>query len=154
MCAAVYNTQTIVYIATFRTFEENAVRHPGPSRHCVCVCVYTLSRYRHGNYYLALFSGPDIQMHGFAFVVQTLLNTPSGVPGATGRCFSMQFKTKQDLDQATGGLTYSCFNCGAVSPTLKMCQGCEFTRYCSKRCQIMCWKKSHKEECPQISFDR
>ena len=118
------------------------------------VYVYTLSRYRHGNYYLALFSGPDIQMHGFAFVVQSLLNTPSGVPGATGRCFSMQFKTKQDLEQVAGALSYSCFNCGAMSPRLKICQQCQFSRYCNTICQNMHWKKSHKKECPHISFDR
>ena len=118
------------------------------------VYVYTLVEYPLGNYFLGLHSGHDIHMSEFASAVQNMLKVPSDLPGATGRCFSMQFKTKQDLDQVTGGLTYSCFNCGAVSSTLKIRRGCEFTRYCSKRCQSMYWKKSHKEECPQISFDR
>jgi len=107
-----------------------------------------------GEYYLAVLSGPDIQMRDFALGVQNMLKTRQGVPGASGRCFYVNFGTKQELENVTGDLTYSCFNCGAVSPWLKLCERCEFTRYCSARCQSTHWKKSHKEECPHISFDR
>ena len=118
------------------------------------VYVYTLLEYPLGNYFLGLHSGHDIHMSEFASAVQNMLKVPSDLPGATGRCFSMQFKTKQDLEQVVGALSYSCFNCGTMSPRLKICQQCQFSRYCNKSCQRLHWNKSHKNDCPHILFNR
>ena len=67
------------------------------------VYVYTLVEYPLGNYFLGLHSGHDIHMSEFASAVQNMLKVPSDLPGATGRCFSMQFKTKQDLEHSGTG---------------------------------------------------
>ncbi|KAF7293079.1 MYND-type domain-containing protein [Mycena indigotica] len=45
--------------------------------------------------------------------------------------------------------TYACSHCGAESSatvTLKLCSGCQLTRYCSKSCQVVHWK-THKRSC-------
>ncbi|KAF7319633.1 MYND-type domain-containing protein [Mycena chlorophos] len=53
------------------------------------------------------------------------------------------------LDVLKGSKAYVCSQCAASSSatvTLKLCGGCQLTRYCSKSCQVDHWK-THKLSC-------
>ena len=43
-----------------------------------------------------------------------------------------------------------CFCCGVKSENLKRCSKCQEAYYCSKDCQIVHWKKTHKKLCQHM----
>ncbi|CAA0809150.1 Ubiquitin carboxyl-terminal hydrolase 16 [Striga hermonthica] len=46
-------------------------------------------------------------------------------------------------------LQYQCEVC--FSPTTTRCKKCKSTHYCSRNCQILHWRKGHKDECHSIT---
>ena len=43
-----------------------------------------------------------------------------------------------------------CYQCGAKGCEVLKCAGCHKARYCSKDCQTLHWKNSHKDECQDL----
>ena len=72
----------------------------------------------------------------------------SGLPGATGRCFSVVGieLTIQRVEE----IGYACDCCGVIDPNMRVCGNCRFTRYCSRMCQRARWR-DHRDTCSRIA---
>ena len=46
-----------------------------------------------------------------------------------------------------GGIGSHCGYCGETRPDMKKCARCKSVLYCSKACQQLDWKKSHRKSC-------
>lgn len=43
-----------------------------------------------------------------------------------------------------------CYQCGVKKEKMQKCSMCHKARYCSKECQTLHWKSSHKDECQDL----
>ena len=41
-----------------------------------------------------------------------------------------------------------------IDTRFKVCQKCEYVKYCSRACQVEHWKAGHKKECPDLKRER
>ena len=49
-----------------------------------------------------------------------------------------------DIDSLENEMSKVCWNCGLNSVNLQTCSGCQFAKYCDKKCITDDWKPMHK----------
>lgn len=60
------------------------------------------------------------------------------------------YYSKARMDRSIDGWNFQsfCYECGRSSGVvLDECPGCHVVCYCSRNCQLECWRKGHKDEC-------
>ena len=49
-----------------------------------------------------------------------------------------------EINSVENEMSKICWNCGLGSQSLKQCSGCNFAKYCDKKCLTDDWKAMHK----------